>query len=109
MTAQILYRTGPGLWFDPRKGQSFTIQPSCKKFVKSAVLVVVRQSLITVVLRQAPKWQFAKQQSAVELVSILPLFYKQLFHTKVFLCSFYVLTIWICNFLAKGFWHKSCS
>jgi hypothetical protein len=23
--------------------------------------------------------------------------------------TFYVLTIWVCNFLAKGFWHKSCS
>jgi hypothetical protein len=23
--------------------------------------------------------------------------------------SFYVLTIWVCNFLAKGFWSKSCS
>jgi len=28
---------------------------------------------------------------------------------KSSLRSFYVLTIWICNFLAKGFWHKSCS
>jgi len=27
----------------------------------------------------------------------------------VFLRSFYVLTIWVCNFLAKGFWRKSCS
>jgi hypothetical protein len=23
--------------------------------------------------------------------------------------SFYVLTIWVCNFLAKGFWRKSYS
>jgi hypothetical protein len=23
--------------------------------------------------------------------------------------TFYLLTIWICNFLAKGFWCKSCS
>ncbi len=23
--------------------------------------------------------------------------------------SFYVLTIWVCNFLAKGFWRKNCS
>jgi hypothetical protein len=28
---------------------------------------------------------------------------------KSFLHSFYVLTIWVCNFLAKGFWRKSCS
>ncbi len=26
-----------------------------------------------------------------------------------FLRSFYVLTIWVCIFLAKGFWRKSCS
>ncbi len=26
-----------------------------------------------------------------------------------FLRHFYVLTIWVCNFLAKGFWCKSCS
>jgi hypothetical protein len=38
-----------------------------------------------------------------------PIFYEQLFHTKVFLDSFYVLTIRVCNFLAKGFWRKSCS
>ncbi len=24
-----------------------------------------------------------------------------------FLCSFYVLTNWACNFLAKGFWRKA--
>jgi hypothetical protein len=23
--------------------------------------------------------------------------------------TIYVLTIWVCNFLAKGFWRKSCS
>ncbi len=42
-------------------------------------------------------------------VSISPIFFDQLFRTKVFLRSFYVLTIWVCNFLAKGFWHKRCS
>jgi hypothetical protein len=26
-----------------------------------------------------------------------------------FLCSFYVLKFWVCIFLAKGFWRKSCS
>jgi hypothetical protein len=31
------------------------------------------------------------------------------FCTEVFVRSFYVLTIWVCNFLAKGFWRKSCS
>jgi hypothetical protein len=25
------------------------------------------------------------------------------------LCTFYVLTIWVCIFFAKGFWCKSCS
>ncbi len=25
------------------------------------------------------------------------------------LCTFYVLTSWVCNFLAKGFGRKSCS
>ncbi len=41
-----------------------------------------------------------------DLVSISPIFYEQLFHTKVFLRTFYVLTIWVCDFLAKGFWQK---
>jgi hypothetical protein len=31
------------------------------------------------------------------------------FSYESFLRSFYVLTIWVFNFLAKGFWHKSCS
>jgi hypothetical protein len=31
------------------------------------------------------------------------------FPYESFLRSFYVLTIWVCNFLAKGFWQKSCS
>jgi len=31
------------------------------------------------------------------------------FSYESFLRSFYVLTIWVCNFLAKGFWRKSCS
>jgi hypothetical protein len=30
------------------------------------------------------------------------------FFTKVFLRTFYVLTTWVCKFLAKGFWRKSC-
>jgi hypothetical protein len=29
------------------------------------------------------------------------------FSYESFLCSFYVLTIWVCNFLAKGFWQKT--
>jgi hypothetical protein len=28
---------------------------------------------------------------------------------KFFSAAFYVLTIWVCNFLAKGFWRISCS
>ncbi len=31
------------------------------------------------------------------------------FSNQSSLLSFYVLTIWVCNFLAKGFWRKSCS
>jgi hypothetical protein len=31
------------------------------------------------------------------------------FSYEIFWRSFYELTIWVCNFLAKGFWHKSCS
>jgi hypothetical protein len=31
------------------------------------------------------------------------------FSYESFLRSFYVLKIWVCNFLAKGFWRKSCS
>ncbi len=42
------------------------------------------------------------------LVSISPIFYEQIFCAKVFLRSFYVLTILVCNILAKGFWRKSC-
>jgi len=41
------------------------------------------------------------------LVSISSIFYEQLFHMKVFLHSSYVLTIWVCNFLAKGFCAKA--
>jgi hypothetical protein len=37
----------------------------------------------------------------VNFTNILP----AAFHTKVL----YVLTIWVSNFLAKGFWRKSCS
>jgi hypothetical protein len=31
------------------------------------------------------------------------------FSYQSYLCTFYVLTIWFCNFLAKGIWRKSCS
>ncbi len=38
-------------------------------------------------------------------VSILPTFYEQLF----ILCeAFFLLTICICNWLAKKYWHQSC-
>jgi hypothetical protein len=30
------------------------------------------------------------------------------FYYQSSLRTFYVLTIWVCNFLAKGFWRKSC-
>jgi hypothetical protein len=42
-------------------------------------------------------------------VSISPIFHEQLFLYESFLRSFYVLTIWVCIFLVKGFWRKSCS
>ena len=42
-------------------------------------------------------------------VAVSPIFYEQLFRTKDFLRSFYVLTIRVCNFSVKGFGHKSCS
>jgi hypothetical protein len=29
------------------------------------------------------------------------------FLQESFLRSFYVFTIWVCNFLVKGFWHKT--
>jgi hypothetical protein len=41
------------------------------------------------------------------LVSISPIFYEQLFHTEVFLPSFYVLTIWVCAFWQKDFGAKA--
>jgi hypothetical protein len=31
------------------------------------------------------------------------------FSYESFLRHFYVVTIWVCNFLAKGFWRKGCS
>ncbi len=43
----------------------------------------------------------------VTLVSISPIFYEQLFHTNVFLSSFYVLKIWVCNFWRKDFGAKA--
>ncbi len=33
-------------------------------------------------------------------------FYNQLFHTKSVLSSFSLPTVWLCNFLAKEYWHK---
>ncbi len=39
------------------------------------------------------------------LLSISTIFYEQIFCTKVFLRTLYVLTIWVCNFLSKGFWR----
>ncbi len=43
--------------------------------------------------------------SGVNITNIL----RAAFSYESFLCRFYVLTIWVCNFLAKGFWHKSFS
>ncbi len=36
-------------------------------------------------------------------------YFRAAFSYESFLRGFYVLTIWVCNFLAKEFWHKSCS
>jgi hypothetical protein len=56
------------------------------------------------------------QDPCFHLVSISQIFYEQLFHMKVFcaafsyesfLCSFYMLTIWVCNFLRKDFGAKA--
>jgi len=41
------------------------------------------------------------------LVSISPIFYEHLFHMKVFLRSFYVLTIWVCIFWQMDFGAKA--
>jgi len=41
-------------------------------------------------------------------VSISPTFYGQLFYAKVFFEAFVVLTVCLCNFLAKDNWRKSC-
>ncbi len=48
-------------------------------------------------------------EPAGDLAPISPIFYEQLFCAKVFLRNVYVLIICVCNFLAKGFWRKSCS
>jgi hypothetical protein len=49
--------------------------------------------------------QFGRTTSGVNFTNIL----QAAFSYESFLCSFYVLTIWVCKFLAKGFWCKSCS
>jgi hypothetical protein len=47
----------------------------------------------------------ARTSSGVNFTNIL----QAAFSYESFLRTFYVLTIWVCNFLAKGFGHKSCS
>ena len=44
---------------------------------------------------------------SIDKVSISPTFYDQLFRYRSVFCSFSVLTVWVCNFLAKGNWRKS--
>jgi len=46
---------------------------------------------------------------ALRQVSILPTFYEQLFFYESVYCSFSLLTLWYCNFLAKENLCKSCS
>jgi hypothetical protein len=48
---------------------------------------------------------FVVQVPGVNFTDIL----QTAFSYEGFLRSFYVLTIWVRNFLAKGFWRKSCS
>jgi hypothetical protein len=48
---------------------------------------------------------FVARYPGVNVTNIL----RAAFSYESFLRSFYVLTIWFCNFLMKGFWHKSCS
>jgi len=52
---------------------------------------------------------FAFRGECVCWCSMSPIFYAQLFRTKVFCAAFMCATMWVCNFLAKGFWHKRCS
>jgi hypothetical protein len=42
-------------------------------------------------------------------VSISPIFYEQIFRAKVFLHTFNVLTIWVCNFWQKDFGAKAAN
>jgi hypothetical protein len=55
-------------------------------------------------LKTRPKTTF-RFSPGVNFTNIL----QAAFSYKGFLRSFYVLTIWVCNFLVKGFWRKSCS
>ncbi len=54
-----------------------------------------------------------KQASSLSLASCSGVNFTNIlraaFSHENFLNSFSVLTIWVCNFLAKGFWRKSCS
>jgi len=40
-------------------------------------------------------------------VSISSTFYTRFFHMKFVLCSFSLLTVWLCSFLAKKYWRKA--
>ena len=47
---------------------------------------------------------------ASDQVSIQLTFNEQLFlFESVLHVQFYVLTVWVCNFLAEEYWYKSCS
>ena len=50
-----------------------------------------------------------KSPSLWRQVSISPTFYVQLFSYESVIWSFYLLTVWVCSFLAKENWLKSCS
>ena len=53
----------------------------------------IARKLVNGIIEEARKAGYSQ-------VSISPTFYEQLFCTKVFFCSFYVLTVKVCNFLA---------
>ncbi len=48
-----------------------------------------------------------KRDLREDKVSISSTFYNQLFMRKCFF-SFFLITVWVCCFMAKGNWHKSC-
>jgi hypothetical protein len=69
--------------------------PNTLAYCKNPLITTVKSFIV-----QAPGQQI---RPVVNFTNIL----RAAFSYKSFLRSFYVLTTWVCNFWAKGFWHKA--